>query len=278
MPDGGNLVYCYDGSFDGLLTCVFESFDKKESPLDIASLDEGAPFLLPVRLIETDEQKARRVLRSIPLKIGPEALSLVRRGFLTCHQQKELLILQFLRLGFKKGAAVVDMLQDETVHALTKAVGHLNGEAHLYTGFVRFSEANGALSAMIEPKNFVLPLLAPHFAARLPGENFLIYDKTHEMALIHRPGTLAIVPAENFKMPRPGEEELRFRALWRLFYDTIEVEGRHNERTRMGHMPKRYWRCMTEFARDDRDFHASREETPAPCAAAVPPVLKLPQG
>lgn len=251
MPERPTLIYCYDGSFDGLLCCVFESYERKELPLDVTPLDEGAPLLLPVRLVETDEQKARRVLCAIPQKIGPEALELVRMGFLTCHPQKGLHILNFLRLGFQKGAAAANMVGEESVYELTKAVRHLGNEAHLLKGFVRFSEVNGALTSEIEPKNLVLPLLAPHFAARLPRESFLIHDKTHAMALIHKPGTMGIVPAEEFKMPRPGQEELRFRALWRLFYDTIEVEGRHNPRTRMGHMPKRYWRCMTEFARLD---------------------------
>lgn len=251
MSERRTVVYGYDGSFEGLLCCVFESYERKELPLDVISLDDGMPLLLPMRMVETDERKSMRVLRSIPQKISPEAFELVRMGYLTCHPKKGQLILDFLRLGFSKGGSVVNMLADQTVCELTQAVRHLGNEAHLLKGFVRFSEANDALTAQIEPKNIVLPLLAPHFAARLKRENFLIHDKTHSMALIHKPGTMGIVPAEQFVMPKPGQEELRFRALWRLFYDTIEVEGRHNPRTRMGHMPKRYWRCMTEFARCD---------------------------
>lgn len=273
MLDRRDIVYCYDGSFEGLLCCVFESYAQKELPLDVVSLEDGAPLLLPVRMLETDEEKASRVLRSIPQKVCPEALALIRRGFLTCHPKKGLLILKFLRMGFAKGSSVVHMLADETVHELTKAVQHLGSEAHLYTGFVRFSEANGALSAQIEPKNIVLPLIAPHFASRLPRENFLIHDKTHAMALIHKPGMMGIVPAQEFVMPRPGQEELRFRALWRLFYDTIEVEGRHNPRTRMGHMPKRYWRCMTEFTRCDgmaAEAESARINDAPPAALPAP--------
>lgn len=29
-------------------------------------------------------------------------------------------------------------------------------------------------------------------------------------------------------LTEPDAEERKYRALWRLFYDTIEVEGRHN--------------------------------------------------
>ena len=37
------------------------------------------------------------------------------------------------------------------------------------------------------------------------------------------------------------------RELWKLFFKTIEIEGRHNPRCQMTMMPKRYWGCMTEF-------------------------------
>ena len=35
MPDRANVAYCYDGSFEGLLCCIFESFEKKERPVSI---------------------------------------------------------------------------------------------------------------------------------------------------------------------------------------------------------------------------------------------------
>jgi probable DNA metabolism protein len=247
----GVFIYQYDGSFDGLMCCVFESYESKEMPMDV--LPEGAqlPMLLPVKTIIADAERANRVKASIPKKMGSEAAEFVRNAFLTCHPQKELLTLKFLRLGFSRGPSVMDMLTDETVNTLFKAVNHLKHEAHLYTGFIRFSETNGVLTSQIEPKNIVLPLISPHFCERFPGERFLIYDKTHGMALLHENGNTAICGVEAFEQPCPDAEELKFRKLWRLFYDTIEIKERHNPRCRMSHMPKRYWNCMTEFAREE---------------------------
>lgn len=250
MPERSALIYCYDGTFDGLLCCVFESYNSREIPTDILPDTKELPFLLPVKHIATIPDRARRVRRSIPQKLGAEAADFMRRAFLTCHAQKELLLLRFLRLGYEKGPVVLRMLTDDTVHALMEAVRHLENEAHLLNGFVRFSESNGVLVSMIEPKNIVLPIIAPHFCTRYPNERFVLYDKTHAMALLHQNGTWEIADVEAFSMPDPDEEERKYRALWRLFYDTIEVEGRHNPRCRMGHMPKRYWRCMTEFMPD----------------------------
>ena len=134
---------------------------------------------------------------------------------------------------------------------MRKAVRHLEEEAHLLTGFVRFSELEGVLAGEISPKNRVLPLLRPHFCGRYPQEQFLLYDKTHREALIHAPGRWSILPMEEFQMGRAGTEELQYRRMWRKFYDTIAIEGRENPRCRMTHMPKRYWDNMTEFQREE---------------------------
>ncbi|HEX3037389.1 MAG TPA: TIGR03915 family putative DNA repair protein [Oscillospiraceae bacterium] len=247
MLNGSNLIYQYDGSFDGLLCCVFESYEKNEIPADILSPDALQITLLTVKEIRTDEQKSSRVLTSIPKKMGDLALDFVRRAFLTCLPQKERYILLFLRMGYRFGPSVMNMLADDVVNTLFKAVKHLDNESHLFKGFVRFSIFNNALVAEIEPKNYVLSLLTQHFCERYPEERFLIHDKTHGMALVYQPYQSAIIPIEGLQMPEPDEQEESFRELWRLFYKTIEIQGRHNPKCRMTHMPKRYWNNLTEF-------------------------------
>lgn len=247
MFNQSNLIYSYDGSFDGLLCCVFESYDKKEIPLDILPPNTSQTLLFATKRITTDAQKANRVSRSIPEKMDLDTLDFVRHAFLTCFPQKELYILLFLRLGYRYGPAVMNMLTNDVVNTLVKVVKHLSNESHLLKGFVRFSILNNVLVAEIEPKNYVLPLLTQHFCARFPEERFLIYDKTHTMALVYQPYQSAIIPIEELELPEADEEEQAFRELWQIFYNTIEIQGRHNPKCRMSHMPKRYWKYMTEF-------------------------------
>ncbi len=260
MPYQSDLVYRYDGSFDGLLCCVFESYHQQEIPSDILGPGEGQAMLFPAKEIATDEQRARRVRVSIPEKMGSAVLEFVQRAFLTCLPRKELYILLFLRLGYRHGPSVLDMLTDEVVDALHKAVTYLEKESHLLTGFVRFSVANNALTARIEPNNYVLPLLARHFCDRYREERFLIHDQTHGMALIYQPYRHLIIPVEDLQLPEPDEEEIAFRELWRLFYNTIAVEGRLNPKGRQNHMPKRYWKYLTEFGSGESARHPRRLE------------------
>ena len=35
MPDRTNIIYRYDGTYEGLLCCVFESYEKREIPSEI---------------------------------------------------------------------------------------------------------------------------------------------------------------------------------------------------------------------------------------------------
>ena len=250
MFAGGDVVYEYDGTLDGFFCCVFESFRRKETPADVRPFCSPQMTLSPVRSIETDPKKAERVRRAIPKKLSWEGMTLLEHAFLTFLEQKELFMLRFVQLGFDMGPNVMRHLTHDTVAALLKAQRHLYNESHRYKQFVRFSVSGKVLTSVIKPLNQVLPLIAPHFIDRYPEEAFLIYDETHGMALVYRPGQWAIVPVDSFERNDPDEEEQKYRDLWCEYYDAIALEGRYNPKCRVNHMPKRYWEEMTEFCRE----------------------------
>ena len=247
MPYRTDIAYLYDGSFEGLLCCVYESYYAKELPTMIFQHDEAQETLFPVKEIITDRTAAQKVQNSIAASISKEALRLVRLCYFSHMPQRELTVLQFLRMGYKIGPPVVNMLSHDTVRAITKGAQNVLSEGHFYKEFLRFSEYNGTLVAVIEPKNFVLPITSPHFCDRFPSEQFLIYDKTHKCAFVYQNGEKAIVPLEHLELPQADVAEKQYRALWKTFYHTIAIEGRINPKLRMGNMPKRYWSHMTEF-------------------------------
>lgn len=84
---------------------------------------------------------------------------------------------------------LMEHLGNEAVRAVFGMYRQVANEAHHYKGFVRFRELkNKTLFAKIEPKHAVLPCIAEHFVDRFPQENWVIYDKTHEVFLIHEKG------------------------------------------------------------------------------------------
>ena len=244
------MVYYYDGSFDGFLCCIFECYANKEILTAIYRDEDAVPTLFDSRTVLTDPAHAGRVLRKL-IKISPSAAQLVQRGFLTCMEDKELCLYRLIVKLLRQGPGFLRDLSDETLYPVASAVRHLNGEAHLLKGFVRFSELGGVLGSEIEPKNRVLPLLRSHFCARYREDQFFIYDRTHKEALFYARGKAVIRPLDDFQMAPPDKKEANYRLLWKRFYDTIAIKERENPQLRRTHMPKRYWNTMTEFQGED---------------------------
>ncbi|MCL2485048.1 MAG: TIGR03915 family putative DNA repair protein [Endomicrobia bacterium] len=242
-----NIIYSYDGTFDGFLCCAFESFLRKEIPADIISEKAPQPALLEQFNIETDFEKAGRVKKSIREKISLDAFFLLRDALFTDFPEKEMLMLEFMRLGYKTGSAITSMLSNNTVDKLIKAVNYLHREALRYKEFIRFSEYDGLLIASIKPRNFVLPYTAPHFAQRMPEEKFIIADETNKAVCVYEKRKLSLFDAKDITIPKADEREAFYRNLWKEFYNSVAIKERINPKCQNNLLPKRYRDRMTEF-------------------------------
>lgn len=247
MSCESDLIYLYDGTYEGLLSCVFESVYCREIPEDVVPEDEAEPTLFCTKYVATDLERARRVQDSFARKLSAETGYLVRDAFFSCAPGRERNIVRFLPFAYKVGPRAVRMRAHECVAPLYEAQRRLLNEVHLLLGFLRFSEYDGVLVARIQPKGYVLPYLQHHFCERFAGETFLIYDKTHSAALVWKDGCTRIVELDALVTPPESGEELMYRKLWRTFSDTIAIALRENPRCRMTHCPKRYWPEMTEM-------------------------------
>lgn len=237
--------YVYDGSLAGFYCCVYESVYTRACPQEISAERDLQPSFFAPQRIATDVKRARRVRESV-YRLTPRAQELVEVVFLSCIDQKELRLLQFLLLLYREGREAIDRLGHPLVAPLWRAHKHYWREQHLLLGFVRFVEYDGLLVATITPKNFVLPHMVEHFTARFPKEEFLIYDKTHGAALLYAKGKAEIVEMQDLALKPPDEREKNYQALWKNFYDTVAIKARTNHKCRRAHMPQRYWENMLE--------------------------------
>ena len=267
------MIYYYDGSFEGFLCCIFESYANQEILTAICREEDAMPTLFATRSIVTDRDHANRVFRKI-VKCSHYAAELLHKGFLTCLPEKELHLYRLVVKLLKEGPGFLRNFSDETLYPVMTAVRHLNGEAHLLKGFIRFSELGGVLGSEIEPKNRVLPILRSHFCARYREETFFIYDRTHKEVLFYAAGKAVIQPLEFFQMAPPDETEASYRILWKRFYDTIAIKERYNPKCRRTNMPKRYWNTMTEF--QDESYFKPQSSPAAVPGPGVPAGISAP--
>ena len=242
-------AYRYDGTFAGFLTCVYESYVNHEPPAAFL-LSGDSLTLWEEREVDADEGKAKRVYARLK-RVSPAFQKLIARGFLTCLPNRELDLYTLIRRGLAEGDRVRKDLSDPVMARVNLALTKMWTEWDHLKGFVRFSELDGVLVGEIEPKNRVLPLLAPHFADRFSGEQFILYDRTHREAIFYVNYNWAILPMEEFSMGGAGEEEKAFRDLWRRYFKTISIEGRFNPKCQSTHLPQRSRHVMTEFVTDE---------------------------
>jgi len=269
------MVYLYDGSFEGLLCCVYESYVSRQPVTDIVPTWEAQATLYAAREIETSETNAARVYASLEKKLGGEGRNLVTTAFLFGGEEKAMDIYRFIAMGYETGPTVSYMLGDEVVSRIHKMNRSITHEAHILTGFVRFSQCDlgelpmlsataapaypvsasgepsryrptGALAAVIEPKHNVLPLMSHHFCSRYPEERFIIFDKTNKQALVYEPYKVSLVAMDSLELPPAEDEEALCQRLWKGYYDSVSIKARENPKCRMAHMPKRLWKHILE--------------------------------
>ena len=134
------------------------------------------------------------------------------------------------------------------VMTLSRAVAR---EAHRYLGFVRFQEMKGKLLySEIEPSGQILPLIGDHFANRYPGERFLIFDRHHQMSLLHQPGApwyLFRGEAPKTELLEQSDGEKAYEELWKGFVDTIAIRERENGGLQQQLLPLKFRKYMTEW-------------------------------
>ncbi|MDE6954826.1 MAG: TIGR03915 family putative DNA repair protein [Oscillospiraceae bacterium] len=243
-------AYRYDGTFAGFLTCAWDALEGGTEPSAFLLPGDGAT-LWEERQVTADQGRARRLYAALSRRVSPAFQKLIARGFLTCLPEKELALLTLIRRGLREGDRVRLDLSDPVMARVNLALTKMWTEWDHLKGFVRFSELDGVLVGEIEPKNRVLPLLAPHFAARYSGERLALYDRTHHEIFLSDRGRWKLLPAEDFRMGPAGSGERACRAMWRRYYDTIAIEGRTNPKCQSTHLPKRYRHVMTEFLTDE---------------------------
>lgn len=244
------IDYLYDGSFDGLLTCIFYTYkDKKAS--SIFREDAYHPSLLTTCItIQTEEDKASRVHTSILKNLSFSTLSNVYHLYLSEYEDAETLILHYLRLCYTHTDQINLAKNNDIIRKVDLYVKRVHHEVHRFTGFVRFQEI-GPLTfyAQIEPDHFILPLLMKHFVNRFSDQYFIIHDLKRHVALVYN-------KHEAFLQNLSDEEHLKlikapntdpFINLFKTYYKATTIEERINIKRRNAFIPRRYFKHLGEL-------------------------------
>lgn len=252
-----------DGIFSGIYQAYASRYGHNNIRLTTPDALESYELFCEYEEIPVDPDNSRKVANTLRTRLGQETYTELLNAIHAWESEKEqrkniskaeaVYKTVVLALSMTDGSRVLDNLANPYVNRVFQLARSAGNEAHHLLGFLRFSELeNGTLFARIHPKNHVLPILADHFADRLPMDNFIIYDENRKIAALHKKGNaylLAEVPdADEEFMSRFSEKEQAFRQLWLEFFHSIAIEARTNPRLQRQNIPKRFWKDTVELA------------------------------
>ena len=260
-----SVIFLHDGSFEGFCTAVFEAYLRRPSPDRIDEAGCQQEFGGVYVEISCDDAKAERVINGILRRAGSLAYEKIWTAFLSDDPEKSQALYEYIRLVMEQGSRTSAMLYDERVRRVEKLANLVGREAGLLLEFIRFSRLEGGVwYARIDPEYPVLPIITPHFADRFNIQPFLIHDVPHGQIAVYDTRSWRILSDFDLTLPAPAPEERDFRHLWKVFYDAIAIRQKINPRLRMNHMPKKYWRNLTELQPEPAGFPAENKTAPSP--------------
>lgn len=240
--------YIYDGSFDGLLTAIYEAYYRGEKPNSIlAKQDVQENLFVENIFIPTDVEKAQKVYNSIGTKISNTALSNVFYCFLSDLEDAGTLIFEYLQFGWKIGKDIDKYIADDRVLKIHKLKQKVTFEGHRMLGLVRFSQLSGDIYyAAIEPQYQIVGILASHFSKRLSDQHWIIHDVQRGMGAFYDKKDWVMKEIDMNPIQTINEEEIEVQRLWREYYKSIAIKNRINPRLQRRNMPARYWKYLVE--------------------------------
>ncbi len=242
------INYIYDGSFDGLLTAIYEAYYRGDRVDDIVAVDSMEEnFLIERIYIDTDIEKSRKVFEAIENKISQEALKRVLYAYLSELPRHGIDILKYVQLGFKIGPQLDLNLSNDIVLRMDNIRHKVASEQHRMLGLVRFKQLeNGIFYSSIEPDFNIVALLASHFASRLANENWVIHDVKRGIGVLYNKEEWVVKDIEIKDSLIVREEEEEYQELWRAYFKSIAIQSKVNPVLQRRNMPARYWKHLIE--------------------------------
>lgn len=263
------IIYVCEDSLTGIFSGIYEVWKRKmtaeEAGLEVGDSFERRLFCEYI-FCKAEERKALVVIRMIQKNLGADVYEKISYALLSADRRKAEMVFRAMLEAKKlsRKDRLMEHLGNEAVRAVFGMYRQVANEAHHYKGFVRFRELkNKTLFAKIEPKHAVLPCIAEHFADRFPQENWVIYDKTHEVFLIHEKGKRYYFLQQYMCMKGDSgsaqnitggfsEEEMDYEALWKEFVQSISVAERENRALQNQNLPLRFRTNLVEFSKEER--------------------------
>jgi probable DNA metabolism protein len=246
----------YDGSFEGLLTAIFEIYEYKIPEANIYR--EGfvhTNLFGSIHTVTTNKIKSEKVAARLKEKLSPTALTQFYTTFLSETTGIENHLLRYVQYLLSSKRPIENDYSHPDVLMLQQTSRKVHKEKHRMEAFVRFQlTKDGLYYSIIQPDFNVLPLISKHFKDRYADQRWLIYDVRRKYGLFYDLKQVEEVQI-NFDIDHNNSQQLAaifdekeelYQKLWQQYFSSVNIPARKNMKLHIQHMPKRYWRNLIE--------------------------------
>jgi probable DNA metabolism protein len=245
----------YDGTFEGLLTAVFEIYELKLFHVKLIKGEWRSSALFEeVIQVVTDEKRAARVLSGLRKKLSAAGIQRLYIAHMAEMEQEESTLIGFIRYVFDSDQNIEEDYGNKYVMRLSEIIKMVRREKHRMEAFVRFQKLKDeTFYSAIEPDFNVLPLLIRHFKSRYADQKWIIYDIKRGYGVYYDLHDTQYISLDFSEVSKPdkviaafSEDEGIYQHLWKNYFNSVNIVSRKNTRLHLRHIPKRYWRHLTE--------------------------------
>lgn len=234
------ILFIYDHTFDGLLSCVFFAYKQKKFPdLILSESDQKPLFTDEQYYVVTEKEKSARVWKSLQKKLSGFAQNMLLSVWLSELPDTAMLLFRYIRKNIDHPQGIEMNFGDDDVLRIKDIAGKVGTDAHKLIQFVRFQEtADGIWFAPVSPRYNVLSLIVPHFKSRYAGQPWIIYDTGRNTGLYYDTRTVQeisfsqkdLVELKSGKLDNEklSDEEAFFQKMWKEYFQSITIKERIN--------------------------------------------------
>ncbi|WP_037316153.1 TIGR03915 family putative DNA repair protein [Salegentibacter sp. Hel_I_6] len=246
----------YDGTFNGLLTSIFISYEEKLNVVSIKPPDAINVDLFSENIqIVSDSKKANRVWQGFKKFANTRGQNAIYYAYLSEQPGIELDILRYFQHTFENRESIDGDFSNPAILRVAQTAKKVGREKHRMEAFVRFQLTKDKIYfATIAPDFNVIPILNKHFTSRYSDQQWIIYDTKRKYGLYYDLQKARIISIDFSRNLESSEEkqgiyddtEEDFQKLWKNYFESTTIKSRINRRLHHQHVPKRYWKYLIE--------------------------------
>ncbi|MGI6048128.1 MAG: TIGR03915 family putative DNA repair protein [Petrimonas sp.] len=253
------ILFLYDKTFDGLLSCIFFAYEQKKFPdLILSDSDQKPLFIDEQHYVNTEKEKSLRVWKVLKKKLSKFAQNMMLYVWLSELPEVEMLLFRYICKNIDHPKGIEMNFGDDDVLRIKDIAQKVGTDARKLIQFVRFQEtADGIYFAPISPRYNVLSLIIPHFKSRYAKQPWIIYDTNRNIGMYYDTNSVTEVSfsqkdLSELKLGRLSDEKLSdeealLQKMWKEYFKSITIKERINLKLQQQHMPQRYWKYLTEM-------------------------------